>query len=99
MTTAPSSLALADSPASSMPMPLVRDAAWRALCQELRDAQEARSQFMAQLGGRAYKHRHSLQMPLTPEESARMAALDAAIAEVDLRMRAFTEGDAGLAAG
>jgi hypothetical protein len=86
-------------PASSqMPAPLLRDAAWRQLCQELRDAQEARTQFMAQLGGRAYKHRHSLHMPLSPQETAQIAALEAAIADVDLRMRAFTEADSDLGA-
>jgi hypothetical protein len=95
MTTAQSA---SSSAGNAMPAPLLRDAAWRQLCQELRDAQEARSQFMAQLGGRAYKHRHSLHMPLSPQETAQIAALEAAIADVDLRMRAFTEAEADLGA-
>lgn len=70
----------------------LRDVHWQAMCNELRAAQQARLDFLAGLGGRAWRGGHA--SALSDTERATMAALEQAIHDIDDRMRAFTDEDA-----
>lgn len=70
------------------------DDTWRALCEELRAAQRAKIDFLAELGKRACARKGQAGALLAENETLALAALQHAIEAVDERMRCFIADEA-----